>query len=123
RKQRIRTKPRVQADGPLMPPETWILSQSGRRCLPPCAIYSEAYAMYVGFLCRGVLSSLALSGIALLTCEPLLRAQEKIDFVRDIQPIFAKSCQSCHGPKTQMGGLRLDAKDPALAGGQSGKVI
>ena len=79
--------------------------------------------MYVGFLCRGVLSSLALSGIALLTCEPLLRAQEKIDFVRDIQPIFAKSCQSCHGPKTQMGGLRLDAKDPALAGGQSGKVI
>jgi mono/diheme cytochrome c family protein len=45
------------------------------------------------------------------------------DYARDIQPIFAASCYSCHGPKTQLGGLRLDAKSTALAGGQSGKVI
>ena len=38
-----------------------------------------------------------------------------VDFVRDIQPIFAKSCSNCHGAKTQMGGLRLDSKKIALA--------
>jgi mono/diheme cytochrome c family protein len=45
------------------------------------------------------------------------------DYSRDIQPIFAKSCYGCHGPKSQLGGLRLDARTTALAGGQSGKVI
>jgi mono/diheme cytochrome c family protein len=48
---------------------------------------------------------------------------DKVDFTRDIQPIFETSCYACHGPKVQMAGLRLDAKQPALAGGQSGPVI
>ncbi len=46
-----------------------------------------------------------------------------VDFARDIQPIFAQSCYSCHGPKSQLGGLRLDAKSTAMTGGQSGKAI
>jgi mono/diheme cytochrome c family protein len=37
-------------------------------------------------------------------------ADVKVDFVKDIQPIFAKSCAACHGAKTQMGGLRLDSR-------------
>src|ERR1051326_4405629 len=45
------------------------------------------------------------------------------DYARDIRPILAKSCYGCHGPKAQMGGLRLDTKATALTGGQSGKVI
>jgi len=48
---------------------------------------------------------------------------KKVDFAREIQPIFQKSCSACHGPQKQMAGLRLDAKQPALAGSQSGKVI
>ena len=35
------------------------------------------------------------------------------DYARDIQPIFARSCYGCHGPKAQMGGLRLDKKSVA----------
>ncbi len=59
-----------------------------------------------------------------LTVFGSLGAQSaKVDFTRDIQPILAKSCYGCHGPKLQMGGLRLDAKKLALAGGQSGKAI
>ncbi|MBK5291482.1 MAG: PSD1 domain-containing protein [Acidobacteriia bacterium] len=46
-----------------------------------------------------------------------------VDFTRDIQPVFEKSCYSCHGPKMQMGGLRLDARALAFSGGQSGKSI
>ena len=50
-------------------------------------------------------------------------ADQKVDFVRDIQPILQKSCYSCHGPKLQMSRLRLDSKRTALAGGQSGRPI
>ncbi|HTM48978.1 MAG TPA: PSD1 and planctomycete cytochrome C domain-containing protein [Bryobacteraceae bacterium] len=45
------------------------------------------------------------------------------DFVKDVQPILETSCYACHGSKLQMGGLRLDSKKAALAGGQSGASI
>src|SRR5207302_7124764 len=47
----------------------------------------------------------------------------KVDFSRDIEPIFRERCQSCHGPKVQSGGLRLDTRAGAMAGGHSGPVI
>ena len=50
-------------------------------------------------------------------------SSSKVEFAREILPLFEKSCYSCHGPKQQMRGLRLDSKKLALAGGQSGKVI
>src|SRR6478672_8454339 len=45
------------------------------------------------------------------------------DFAKDVQPIFETSCYACHGSKLQMGGLRLDEKKAALAGGKSGAVV
>jgi len=39
----------------------------------------------------------------------------KIDFAKDVQPIFRKSCYGCHGEKAQLGGLRLDSKQIALS--------
>ena len=50
-------------------------------------------------------------------------ARAKVDFSRDIEPLFAKRCQLCHGPQQQMSGLRLDQKEAALKGGTSGKDI
>src|SRR4051794_8154535 len=44
-----------------------------------------------------------------------LQAQT-VDFTRDVQPIFAKSCYACHSAKSQMGGLRLDAGKPNIPG-------
>src|ERR1700686_1006485 len=64
--------------------------------------------------------------IAAFALVAALRAQApagKVEFTRDIQPVFEQSCYSCHGPKMQMAGLRLDEKTAALAGGQSGPVI
>jgi mono/diheme cytochrome c family protein len=40
---------------------------------------------------------------------------EKIDFNRDIQPIFAKRCFACHGPDKGEGGLQLHEQKRALA--------
>jgi mono/diheme cytochrome c family protein len=46
---------------------------------------------------------------------PAARAGSAPDFTNDVQPIFVQSCYQCHGPKVQMGGLRLDSKESALA--------
>src|SRR5436190_703080 len=46
-----------------------------------------------------------------------------VDFDRDVKPVFAKHCYSCHGPDKQKHGLRLDRKADALAGGDNGTVI
>jgi mono/diheme cytochrome c family protein len=50
-------------------------------------------------------------------------ASAPVDFVRDIQPLFAKHCVQCHGPEKQKGGVRLDLKQGALEGGDSGVII
>ena len=31
-----------------------------------------------------------------------------VDFVKEVKPLLEMQCLSCHGPKKQMGGLRLD---------------
>src|SRR5205814_10331406 len=46
-----------------------------------------------------------------------------VDFARDIKPIFAKRCVSCHGPDTAEASLRLDNKRDALRGGNSGAAL
>ena len=48
---------------------------------------------------------------------------QKIDFVKDIQPIFAQSCYACHGPKRQESQVRWDNKEIALQGGERGADI
>jgi len=50
-------------------------------------------------------------------------SKHTIDFTRDIFPIFQKSCIACHGPEKQRGGLRLDNRDAALEGSDSGPVL
>jgi hypothetical protein len=37
------------------------------------------------------------------------------DYLADVQPVLAKACYNCHGPKQQMAGLRLDMQSAALA--------
>ena len=49
-----------------------------------------------------------------------LQGQTRVDFTRDIEPIFAARCYQCHGTKMQLGGLRLDRRSNALKGGGSG---
>ncbi len=48
-------------------------------------------------------------------------AQEKgtVNFQRDIRPLLNDHCFRCHAEK-QKGGLRLDEREPALKGGESG---
>jgi len=52
-----------------------------------------------------------------------LSPNSKIEFSRDIRPIFADHCFECHGPEKQKSGFRLDLKEKAMAGGDTGKAI
>jgi len=50
-------------------------------------------------------------------------ANRKIDFVKDVQPIFAGACYDCHGPKHQEANFRLDHKPTLFAGGELGAAL
>src|SRR5690242_858779 len=60
-----------------------------------------------------------------LFAGPALRAAPppSVDFDRDIHPILARACLSCHGAARHKGGLRLDDRTAALQGGNSGPVL
>ncbi len=42
----------------------------------------------------------------------------RVDFIRDVQPIFQRACYRCHGPEKQKSEYRLDVREIALNGGE-----
>jgi cytochrome c553 len=42
------------------------------------------------------------------------------NFEKRIRPLLVEKCQRCHGPEKQKGGLRLDSRDGAFQGGDTG---
>jgi len=64
-------------------------------------------------LCLSLLASAASAG----------ETAKSVDFARDVQPLFAKHCYSCHGPEKQRGGYRLDKKSFALKAGEEKPIV
>src|SRR5881392_1652465 len=76
----------------------------------------------------------SLFAIAVLVLAPLLGAglaggadfpksfsPEQLDFFeKQVRPLLAANCLSCHGPQKQEGGLRLDTREGVLKGGDEG---
>ena len=52
-----------------------------------------------------------------------LPAPRKVDFEKEIYPLFKESCFSCHGPEKQKGKYRLDTKEGAFKKGDDGPHI
>jgi len=50
-------------------------------------------------------------------------ATSRIDFARDIQPIFDASCLKCHGPEKPKSKFRVNDRAELLKGGESGPAI
>ena len=44
---------------------------------------------------------------------PAASAQAPVEFNRDIRPVLSDKCYTCHGPGTQLGGLRFDREEAA----------
>src|SRR6059058_5144145 len=70
-------------------------------------------------LCSGTFCAPLLLAIAVM-CVPALAAAPP-DFDYDVKPILEQYCFKCHGPEKQKSGLRLDVKESALKGGESGE--
>jgi len=64
--------------------------------------------------------AIAICALLVLAAAP---AHAEVDFVRDVQPIFQQHCVKCHGADKPRGGLRLDVRDLAMEGSDSGVVI
>jgi ankyrin repeat protein len=58
--------------------------------------------------------------LSVLVCAGFAPAQTsaKVDFAKDVLPLFKQNCFGCHGPAQQINGLRLDRKSSALMGGR-----
>ncbi|HYO80331.1 MAG TPA: DUF1549 domain-containing protein [Bryobacteraceae bacterium] len=48
---------------------------------------------------------------------------EKVDFVRDVQPVLTDKCMSCHSADSPQAGLRTHTREDLLKGGNSGPAL
>jgi hypothetical protein len=55
--------------------------------------------------------------------EPSSDSVDRIDFVKDVQPLLRQRCFSCHGAEESESGLRLDQQKRAFEGGDNGRMI
>ena len=55
--------------------------------------------------------------------EIVLEPTRRVEFVRDVQPILELHCVSCHRADYDKGGLNLQRRETAVAGGESGRGI
>jgi len=60
--------------------------------------------------------SVAVSAVVGVCLLPQAFSQ-KVDFARDVQPIFRQNCIGCHGPTKQNSGLRVDRRSSVLKRG------
>jgi mono/diheme cytochrome c family protein len=60
----------------------------------------------------------------ILITSLVTRADEPVDFQRQISPLFAEHCLECHGPdeRVRQAGLRLDVRDVAFSARDSGRT-
>ncbi len=50
-------------------------------------------------------------------------ANHRVDFAKEIKPIFENSCIECHGRGKNEGGFKIDSRETLLKGGDSGPAI
>lgn len=109
----------------LRPKCNWVIPakivRMGIRCLIRAAL---------GHRSTGLSVVLCLAAVALAFAEEIVDVSalpapvnRKIDFIADVQPLFATHCLSCHGPQKQKSDYRLDQKSSALTGGSIGGAI
>ena len=73
---------------------------------------------------RATCLRLALTWLIGASAVASARAAEKVDFARQVRPLLADKCLACHGQDAahREAGLRLDQREGALRGGESGRA-
>ena len=71
-----------------------------------------------------VFLSAVLAGIgSAATADANPPANDPINFEAQVRPLLLRACVECHRANNQEGGLRLDDRTAALAGGDSGRIL
>src|SRR5262245_21352451 len=70
---------------------------------------------------NAAMSRPAVGSLLLVLLAPVARADQH--FERHVRPLLIEHCHACHGPKKQMGGLRLDSRTAMLKGGDNGPAL
>lgn len=60
---------------------------------------------------------------SLLLLLPGLAAAQKVDFLKEVQPILTARCLACHSSGKPQAGLRIHTRNDLLRGGKSGAAI
>jgi mono/diheme cytochrome c family protein len=77
----------------------------------------------LAFCCFAVAAALCWLPATLPAAGPQLPANQVEFFESKVRPVLAGTCQKCHGVSTHKGGLRLDSRDAAIKGGDSGAAV
>src|ERR1700733_12898342 len=74
----------------------------------------------LAFCCFAVAAALCWLPANTPAAGPQLPANQVEFFESKVRPVLAGTCLKCHGVSTHKGGLRLESRDAALKGGDSG---
>lgn len=89
--------------------------------LDPCILHFAPYILHFALCCCVSAQSTAPDANA-KTTKPALTEADRF-FLDEVKPLLALRCVSCHGPDKSEGGLRLNSREAALKGGDSGPSL
>ena len=76
------------------------------------------------FSCAVVVGvSLLAAGRAVVAAPTVPMAEAEEFFEKQVRPMLVQNCLSCHGPKLQESGLRLDSRDQMMKGAEGHPII
>src|SRR2546423_15497481 len=62
-------------------------------------------------------------GVVILLVASVAQAADKVDYGKQIRPIFAETCYKCHGGTKHKGDFKLDNAASILKGGKEGSDV
>lgn len=74
-------------------------------------------------LALGLLAATSRAADVDVTKLPPASVQVGVTYVKNVRPLFEKSCFKCHGPEKQKGDLRVDSLAATLKGSEYGKIV
>jgi ankyrin repeat protein len=89
----------------------------------PIAQVSNAKQLIAGFLATSPAQPTGTSTRAIPAHGPLRATPGNIEFARDIQPLFERSCAECHGGAKPKGGFSLASRESLLKGGLNAEPV
>src|SRR5262249_35825673 len=91
-----------------------------RRILTACASISSMITV-LSHETRSPSCLFFVSFVCFVVCSSCSASEEL--FEKRVRPVLIEHCVRCHGPKKQMGGLRLDSRAALRKGGDDGPVV